>query len=60
MNSVTVLIAGGTGFIGSHLIEKCHKKKWKVISLSLNNKIKKKGIKEINLNISNKNFYLKH
>ena len=59
MNSVTVLIAGGTGFIGSHLIEKCHKKKWKVISLSLNNKIKKKGIKEINLNISNKKLLFK-
>lgn len=55
MKNLTILIAGGSGFIGSHLIEKCKKKKWKIISLSLTKKSKKyKGVKIINLNIKNK------
>lgn len=54
MKKLTVLITGGTGFIGSHLIDKCKKKEWDIISLSLNKKNKKKGIKNINLNVSNR------
>lgn len=59
MKKITVLITGGTGFIGSNLIEKCKQKGWNIISLSLNKKNKKKGIKAINLNISNKNLLFK-
>ena len=55
LKKVTVLITGGTGFIGSHLIDKCKKKGWNIISISLNNKNKKKGVKSFKLNISNKN-----
>ena len=29
-----ILVLGGNGFIGSHLIKYCLKKKWKVVSLS--------------------------
>ena len=50
MNKNTVLITGGTGFIGSHLIDKCKKKGWNIISISLNNKNKKKGVKSFKLN----------
>ena len=32
----TILIVGGTGFIGYHLAKKCLKKGWKVTSISLN------------------------
>ena len=59
MKKITILITGGTGFIGSHLIEKCIQKKWNIISLSLNKRTKKKGVKSINLNISNKNLLLR-
>ena len=55
LKKVTVLITGGAGFIGSHLIDKCKKKGWNIISISLNNKNKKKGVKSFKLNISNKN-----
>ena len=55
MKKITILITGGTGFIGSHLIKRCKQKKWNIISLSLNKKNKTKGIKEVNLNISNRN-----
>lgn len=61
MTKITVLIAGGTGFIGSHLIQKCKKNNWNIISLSLKKKIKKKtsGITSINLNIGKKNILYK-
>lgn len=59
MKKTTVLIAGGTGFIGANLIKKCKKKKWNIISLSLNNQSRVKGIKEINLNISKRSLLFK-
>ena len=59
LNKVTVLVTGGTGFIGSSLIEKCKKKGYSIISLSLSKKNQRKGIKGINLNISNKNLLFK-
>jgi nucleoside-diphosphate-sugar epimerase len=59
LKKVTVLITGGTGFIGSNLVEKCKKKGWDIISLSLNKKNKSKGIRGINLNVSNKKVLFK-
>ena len=32
----SILIIGGTGFLGYHLAKKCLKKKWKVTSVSTN------------------------
>ena len=43
----TLLIAGGTGFIGYHLAKKAIKKGFKVISLSKNNPPKKRTLKKI-------------
>ena len=59
MKKNTILITGGTGFIGSNLIKMFKKKGWDVISLSLNKKNKIKGIKGINLNVSNKKILFK-
>ncbi len=59
MKNITVLITGGSGFIGSNLIDRCKKKKWNIISLSLKKKNKQKGIKSIKLNVSNKNILFK-
>lgn len=41
-----LLIVGGTGFIGRHLVLRCLKKKWNVTSISLNKK--KNKVKKIN------------
>ncbi len=59
MKKITVLITGGTGFIGTNLIKRCRKMNWELISLSLNKKNNIKGIKEINLNLSDKNILFK-
>ena len=51
----SILIIGGTGFLGYHIAKACLKLKWNVVSLSLNKpkKIRKlKRIKYIILNIS--------
>ena len=50
----TILVTGGTGFVGYDLIKKLKKKNFNIISLSLSKKNKIRSIKEINLNISNK------
>ena len=56
MKKKTILIAGGSGFIGSNLLKSCLEKNWKVVSLSLNNKRnnKKKNVSYINFDISDK------
>lgn len=59
LNITTVLVAGGSGFIGTNFIKNCKKKKWNIISLSINKKIKNNNIREIKLNISNKNLLFK-
>ena len=59
MKKKTVLITGGTGFVGTNLIKKCKKKRWNVISLSLNRQNKIKGIKEIKINVSNRSLLFK-
>ena len=33
---IQILVVGGTGFIGFHLINHCLKKKWRVVSFSKN------------------------
>ena len=51
-----ILIAGGTGFIGTHLASKCIEKKWIVDILSHKKKSKfksKKNIKHIVCDITN-------
>ena len=35
LNITTVLVAGGSGFIGTNFIKNCKKKKWNIISLSI-------------------------
>lgn len=53
-NIPTVLVAGGSGFIGKNLIKSCKKKNWNIISLSVNKRLKYKNTKEIKLDISDK------
>ena len=56
----TVLIVGGSGFLGKNLCIKCLKRKFKVITLSsklLNSRYKKNGQKHIVVNISNKKIF---
>ena len=44
-----LLIVGGTGFIGRHLVLRCLKKKWRITSISFNKrKHKDKKIKKVN------------
>jgi nucleoside-diphosphate-sugar epimerase len=43
----TILITGGTGFIGYHLIKKALQKNFKVISLSKNKPKKKRFLKKV-------------
>ena len=53
----TILIVGGTGFIGYHLVKRC-KKKFNVISISTKRPKKErfiKGIKYFYIDISKKN-----
>ena len=45
MTNNTILIIGGTGFIGYHLAKNCVQRNWEVTSLSLN---KKKNVRRIN------------
>ena len=54
----SILIIGGTGFIGSHLAQKAKNKGWQVTSLSLGKPKKKrriKGIKYLKIDITKKN-----
>lgn len=58
----SILIVGGTGFIGYHLAKYCIKKKWFIVSFSKNNpKIfrKLKGVKYIKGDLINKKDYKK-
>ena len=43
----TILVAGGTGFLGYHFIKKALKKGFKVISISQNNPSKKYSLKKV-------------
>lgn len=47
MKKKTILIAGGTGFIGYHLAKKCIQKNWKVTSISKNKPKKKRYLKKV-------------
>ena len=58
----SILIAGGTGFIGFHLAKKCLHLKWSVTSLSTSQPKKKRKLKNVNYkicDISNRNELLK-
>ena len=43
----SILIAGGTGFIGHHLSKKCIKMGWRVTSISSKKPRKKRKIKKV-------------
>ena len=61
-NKDKILITGGTGFIGSHLVNFLKKKKYKIVVLHTKKieKLKKiKGVRYIKLNISSKKEYKK-
>ena len=47
MKKKTILIAGGTGFIGYHLAKKCVQKNWNVTSISKNKPKKKRYLKKV-------------
>ena len=51
----TILIAGGTGFLGYHLAKQALKKRFKVISISQNNPSEKRILKNVNYGIWKKN-----
>ena len=58
----SILIAGGTGFIGFHLAKKCLSLNWSVTSLSTSKPSKKRKLKKVKYklcDISNKNKLLK-
>ena len=42
-----ILIIGGTGFIGRHLIKKCLILNWQVTSISSSRQLKKKTLKNV-------------
>lgn len=44
----TILVIGGTGFIGYHLIKKCIKMKWSVTSISTTKPKKYRKLKKVN------------
>ena len=49
--SKSILIAGGTGFIGFHLAKKCLSMNWIVTSLSTNNPKKNRKLQKVNYKI---------
>ena len=49
--SKSILIAGGTGFIGFHLAKKCLSLNWSVTSLSTNKPRKNRKLKKVNYKI---------
>ena len=49
----SILIIGGSGFLGYHLAIKCRKLKWKVTSISRNKPKKIRRVKEVDYKIFN-------
>ena len=45
-----ILVIGGTGFIGYHIITEAKKRKWEITSISLNKPKKKDIIKMLIIN----------
>ena len=43
-----ILVVGGTGFIGYHIIKEAKKRKWSITSISLNRPKKKRFCKNVN------------
>ena len=43
-----LIVIGGTGFIGHHLVKKAKRKGWEVTSLSLNKPKENRRIKDVN------------
>ena len=42
-----ILVVGGTGFIGYHVIQEAQKKKWKITSISLKKPNKNRYLKRV-------------
>ena len=58
-----ILVVGGTGFIGFHVIKEAKRRNWKITSISLNKPKKKrfhKNVKYIIVNIENFNLLKKN
>ena len=53
-----LLVIGGTGFIGYHIIKEAKKRKWKITSISLNNPKKEVSQKKSNIKIDITKFNL--
>ena len=51
LNNKSILITGGTGFIGYHLAKKCLSLNWSVTSLSTNKPSKKRKLKKVKYKI---------
>ena len=47
LNKPSLLVLGGTGFIGKNIIKKAAAKGWQVTSASLSSPVKKKRIKRV-------------
>lgn len=55
---MNILILGGSGFLGEHLLSQLYNKKKNILVISKSNKIKQKNIKHILLDLNNvKKFY---
>jgi UDP-glucose 4-epimerase len=63
MNSPHLLVIGGTGFIGHHLLRASHQKDWKMTSVSLNPPPKERFIEDVcylNFDMTDSNLVKKH
>ena len=63
MNSPHLLVIGGTGFIGHHLLRASHQKDWKMTSVSLNPPPKERFVDDVcylNFDMTDRSLVKKH
>ena len=63
LNNKNLLVIGGTGFIGHHLLKSVQKKGWKMTSVSLNCPIEKRiveGVRYLHFDMVDKSLVKKH